>query len=69
MSNCDIVSVFQNITKLYSKYQIFVVFNTLKILEEEPNTDHVDCYLTSMEHFLAPLNSEIRAWIHSNLSC
>ncbi|RZD41049.1 MAG: hypothetical protein CXT73_05700 [Methanobacteriota archaeon] len=62
-------SVFQNVTALYSKYQIYVIFNTLKILENETNSEYIDQYLTSLESFFGPLNSEIRSWIHSNLSC
>jgi hypothetical protein len=62
-------NVFQNVTTLYCKHQIFVIFNTLKILEAEQNTEYIDQYLTSLETFFIPLNAEIRSWIHNNLSC
>jgi len=62
-------NVFQNVTSLYSKHQIFVIFNTLKILEAEQNTEYIDQYLTALETFFTPLNMEIRSWIHTNLSC
>jgi hypothetical protein len=62
-------NVFQNVTSLYSKHQIFVIFNTLKILEVEKNSEYIDQYLTALESFFTPLNMEIRSWIHNNLSC
>jgi hypothetical protein len=62
-------SVFQNVTSLYTKNQIYVIFNTLKILENETNSVYTNHYLNSLEIFFIPLNAEIRSWIHSNLSC
>jgi|UniRef100_A0A6C0IPM8 hypothetical protein len=62
-------NVFKGVTDLYSKHQIFVIFNTLKILETETNAEYINQYLTSLESFFVPLNVEIRSWIHTNLSC
>ena len=61
--------VFENITVLYDKKDLMVVFNVLKKLEETTNDQYKEFYLNSLESFLKPIQYEIKKWIHINLTC
>ena len=61
--------VFENITELYDKKELMVVFNILKKMEETTNTLYKDYYITSLLSFLEPIHLEIRKWIQDNLTC
>ena len=61
--------VFQNCTSLYTKHHIYVVYNILQLLEDDPNEESRICYLEAMKNFLSPLHISIRSWIGNNLSC
>jgi len=61
--------VFENITHLYDKKELMVVFNILKKLEETSNDQYKEFYLNALTIFLQPIQFEIKKWIHSNLTC
>jgi len=61
--------VFENITQLYDKKELMVVFNILKKIEESSNVNYKEFYFNALECFLQPIQIEIRKWIQSNLTC
>ena len=62
-SNID--SVFQNIAKLYSKYDLIIIFNTLKLIIKSPN-NYLD-YSEGLNKILEPINKQIQKWIVDNV--
>lgn len=62
-SNID--SVFKNIVKLYSKYDLIIIFNTLKLIIESPN-NYLD-YSEGLNKILEPINKQIQKWIVDNV--
>lgn len=62
-SNID--SVFQNIAKLYSKYDLIIIFNTLKLIIKSPN-NYLD-YSDGLNKILEPINKQIQKWIVDNV--
>lgn len=61
--------VFENITNLYDKKELMVVFNILKKMEETTNNIYKDYYITALLSFLEPTHLEIRKWIQDKLTC
>ena len=59
--------VFKNIQSLYSDELFKIIFNALKLLENEENLKFKMNYLNGLRQLLMPLNTNIRKWIQSNL--
>lgn len=64
-SSNDIDSVFKNIVKLYSKYDLIIIFNTLKLIIKCPN-NYLD-YSEGLNKILEPINKQIQKWIVDNV--
>ena len=61
----DIDSIFANITKLYSDSELFIIFNTIKLLIANPeNFTH---YCDGLNNILTPINKQIQKWIVDNI--
>ena len=62
-------SVFQNITNIYEKRILIVVYNILKSMENEDNERNMDSYFEATHSFLSPTNLKIQQWIRDKLTC
>ena len=60
--------VFKSIIDLYDKKIILVVYNILRLIDEEENPNHKDYMADSLTVLLTPLNEKIRSWIQENLA-
>lgn len=60
--------VFKSIIGVYDKKLILVVYNILRLIEEEENSNHKDYMGDSLTVLLTPLNEKIRSWIQENLA-
>ena len=61
-------NVFKSIIDLYDKKIILVVYNILRLIDEEENPNHKDYMAVSLTVLLTPLNEKIRSWIQENLA-
>ena len=68
-STVNIDSVFQEIVNIYDNKLLYIVHNSLLMMEEEQNTEHVDNYLNGLILILEPMNIKIRKWIMEKLAC
>ena len=61
-------SVFENITKLYNKKILSIVYNSLLILDKsgENEIQHVS---SGLQEILKPQHFKIKTWIRENLTC
>ena len=57
--------VFVNITKLYSIQDYNIIYNTLVLLEKNPQ--NYNEYITGINTILNPINSQIKKWINDNI--
>jgi len=62
-------SVFKNITNIYEKRMLIVVYNILNSMENEDNERNMDSYFEAIHHFLSPTNLKIQQWIREKLTC
>ena len=65
----NIDNVFKAIINLYDDKLIYVVHNTLVMMEEETNTEYIKKYLDGLTLILEPMNIKIRKWIIEKLAC
>ena len=60
--------VFKAVLKLYDKKLLLVIYNILRLIEEEENPNHIENLSDSLISLLNPLNEKIRTWIQENLA-
>ena len=65
----DIDSVFEQITTIYDKKIMKIVYNILLLLENETNEHNKQQYILGIYNTLIPINLVIRKWIHEKLTC
>jgi hypothetical protein len=63
--NKNIDDVFVNITKIYSIEDYNIIYNTLVLLENNPN--NYNEYINGLNNILSPINSQIKKWINDNI--
>jgi hypothetical protein len=61
----DIDNVFINITKLYTEYDLLIIFNTLLLIQTNPN-NYIE-YIEGLNRILEPINNQIKKWIVDNI--
>ena len=61
----EIDNVFINITKLYTEYDLLIIFNTLQLLQTNPN-NYIE-YMEGLNRILEPINNQIKNWIVDNI--
>jgi len=61
----DIDDVFIKITKIYSHQEYMIFYNTLLLLEREP--ENYETYITGLNAVLLPRSSQIKKWINDNI--
>jgi len=64
-ANIDIDNVFINITKLYTEYDLLIIFNTLLLIQNNPN-NYIE-YMEGLNRILEPINNQIKKWIVDNI--
>ena len=65
----NIDKVFQNITSLYNQKLLSIIFNVLKLIEDETNEEHKKNYMNGLTMIMIPMNHKIKSWIRENLTC
>ena len=68
-NSVHIDQVFHGIIKLYNDNLLVVIFNILKILENENNEKNQSKYIQGLLYVVEPKNNEIVKWIRENLTC
>jgi len=61
----DIDNVFVNITKLYTEYDLIIMFNTLQLLIQNPQ-NYIE-YTEGLNKLMEPINKQIQKWIVDNI--
>lgn len=61
-------NVFENITKLYNKKILSIVYNCLLILDTSQESE-INCISNGLQEILKPQNLKIKTWIRENLTC
>jgi len=59
--------VFRTITKLYSMKFLLIVYNTLRLMEDEKDKKRQMYYFKGLQEIMIPLQEKIRTWILENL--
>ncbi len=62
-------NVFKNITSLYNKKFLAIIFNIFKLLEDETNEEHKKNLMEGLLSIMIPTNNKIKNWIRENLTC
>jgi hypothetical protein len=65
--NNSIDQIFYNVSSIYSKELLNVVFCSLELLKIETNTTTIDNYLDGINMILLNINIKITSWINENL--
>ena len=65
----SIDTVFKGIIEIYDDRLLYIVHNTLLLMEEEANTDFKEKLLNGLVLMLEPMNIKIRKWIMQELAC
>ena len=61
-------NVFKNVTALYDKKTLVIVFKLLQLMTDCDNEIYVTQYISGLNSILKPTNRNIRNWIQSNLT-
>ena len=61
-------SVFENITKLYNKKILSIVYNSLLILDTSGENE-IQYVSSGLQEILKPQHFKIKSWIRENLTC
>jgi hypothetical protein len=65
----NIDNVFENVTKLYNKRILSMVYNGILIMEDSDKETDTETILNGLQQILTPQNFKIKTWIRDNLTC
>lgn len=65
--NKNIDQIFFNISTIYTKEIIDVIFHMLQLLKKENNTNIIENYIDGLNIILLNINNKITVWINDNL--
>jgi predicted CopG family antitoxin len=65
--NTSIDKIFVNISKIYNKEIVNVIFHTLELLKTETNPSIIENYIDGINLILLNINTKITLWINENL--
>ena len=68
-NSISVDDVFKNITDLYNRKLLVVLYSIFQIMEEEENEKNLQCYVVGLNNLLKPTQYNIRKWIVDNLTC
>ena len=60
--------VFQNITDIYDKKTLIIIFSTFKLLEGATSEEDIQSYLRVLRHIMMPINRRIQTWMAERMS-
>ena len=60
--------VFQNITEIYDKKTLIIIFSTFKLLEGATSEEDIQSYLRALRHIMMPINRRIQTWMAERMS-
>ena len=64
----EIEDVYQTMTEIYETKRMKVIFNTLKLIEDEENPNFKEHYINSLLTFFQPTNQQIRTWVQQKIA-
>lgn len=64
----SIDQVFKNVTSLYDKKILVIIFSTLKLMVESDNDNDTITYMEGLNKLMIPTQNLIRGWIQTNLT-
>ncbi len=65
----NIDNVFENVTKLYNKKILSMIYNGILIMEDSDKDVDTETILNGLQQILTPQNFKIKTWIRDNLTC
>lgn len=68
-NSVSVDDVFKNITDLYNRKLLVVLYSTFQIMIEEDNEKNLQCYVEGLNNLLKPTQDNIRKWIVDHLTC
>lgn len=68
-NSISVDDVFKNITDLYNRKLLVVLYSTFQIMIEEDNEKNLQCYVAGLNNLLKPTQDNIRKWIVDHLTC
>ena len=60
--------VFQNITEIYDKKTLIIIFSIFKLLEAATSKEDIQSYLMALRHIMMPINRRIQIWMAERMS-
>ena len=64
-TKADIDTIFINIRTLYSSHEYIIMYQTLVLLEKNP--EHFELYIDGLNMLLLPITQKIQKWINDNI--
>ena len=64
----EVEDVYRTMINMYDKKRLTIVFNLLKIIEEEKNPIFKGYYIKSLLVFFKPINENIRIWVKKKIA-
>ena len=61
-------NAFQSVSKIYNMKLLSVVYNTLRLIEDEKRESEKQYYYSGLKSILTPFHEKIRKWVTKNLS-
>jgi len=68
-NSISVDDVFKNITELYDRKLLVVLYSTFQIMMDEDNENNIYLYVEGLNNLLKPTQNIIRKWIVDNLTC
>ena len=65
--NTKIDDIFFNISSIYTKEILDVIFHIIQLLKKESNTNIIENYIDGLNLILLNINNKITTWINDNL--
>ena len=59
--------VFQNITEIYDKKTLYVIYNTFKLLETASSEQDRISYIKVLRNIMMPINRRIQIWMEERM--
>ena len=68
-NSVSVDDVFKNITDLYDRKLLVVLYSVFEIMMEENDERNIQLYVQGLNYLLKPTENKIRKWIVDNLTC
>jgi hypothetical protein len=64
----SIDQVFQNITSIYDRRLLIIIFSTFRIIEDSTNESEIKSHLNGLKTQMETTETQIQSWIQTNLT-